>query len=120
MIEIPFPDKQYKLFCEYDEAHPEVWREFLRITLITMKVKKFKNYSARDIFPIMRWHRGPKGLKEDGFKINNNYSPFYARKFHELYPQHEGFFRTRKSKYDESNGNGGPQNLTGTTNERSS
>lgn len=104
--EIKFPDAEYKNFCEYDEANPHIWKEFLRITLITIKVKKFKNYSARDIFPIIRWHRGGN-IKSDGFKVNNNYSPFYARKFHELYPQYEGFFRTRKSKYDESNGSGG-------------
>ena len=107
--ELPFPEKDWISFCKYDEANPHIWKEFLRITLVTIKVKKFKNYSARDIFPIIRWHRGG-GIKADGFKVNNNYSAFYARKFMELYPQYEGFFRTRKSKFDkkkdgdESNG----------------
>lgn len=95
---IPFEELE-KQFCEYDEKNPHIWKEFEKIALLTIK-KGFEHYSARDIFPVIRWHRGPKGLLEDGFKVNNNYSPFYARKFHRMYPQHDGFFRNRKSKYD--------------------
>ena len=26
------------------------------------------------------------------FKINNNYAPYYSRRFMKMYPQHDGFF----------------------------
>jgi hypothetical protein len=39
---------------------------------------------------------------DDGsFKLNNNYHAFYARSFMEIYPEHDGFFRTRRQISEE-------------------
>ena len=85
-----------KTFEQYDNENPEIWREFKKTTFEAIS-KGFKNYGSKGIFEIMRWHRGG-GIKSDGWKCNNNYTSDYARKFMKLYPQHQGFFRTRTKK----------------------
>lgn len=85
-------------FCSYDRANPQVYAEFKRITLATID-KGFKNYSAKGIFEIVRWHTGVEA-NNDCFKVNNNYTSFYARKFEKEFPNHKDFFRKRNSKFD--------------------
>ena len=54
-------------------------------------------YSMDGLFHILRWEtRTSTG--DLGLKINNNYSGRYARKFHDDFPEHDGFFRTRVIK----------------------
>jgi len=86
-------------FCEYHQKNPQVYTQFRRVTLQTIQ-KGFKRYSAKGIFEIVRWHSGVRAEDPEGFKINNNFVPFYARMFMREYPQHEEFFETRKSKWD--------------------
>lgn len=83
-------------FQQYDNENPIIWKQFKKTALKTIS-KGFKNYSSKSIFEVIRWHRGG-GIKKDGFKINNNYTAYYARKFMDMFPEHEGFFRTRKVK----------------------
>ena len=56
----------------------------------------FKSYSAAVIFEVIRHMKNMGGDGVTCFKLNNNYRAFYARAFHKKFPQHEGFFRTRK------------------------
>lgn len=79
----------------FHAKHPEVWREFVRLTRDRIDMG-FTHYSAYAIFERIRWSLDVVG--NDGgssFKINNNYRPIYARWFMRKFPQHEGFFRTR-------------------------
>ena len=85
-------------FMDYHKEHPEVYETFKELVLKTI-AKGFKRYSARGIFQIARWHRGGE-IKEDGFKINNNYTPYYVRLFERDCPEHEDFFQKRKVKKD--------------------
>lgn len=85
-----------KTFQDYHKEHPEIWNQFKGTTLTAIK-KGFKNYSSKSIFEIIRWHRRGD-IKSDGFKVNNNYTADYAKKFMNEYPQYDGFFRTRKRK----------------------
>ena len=79
----------------YHRKHPEVWELFVQFTF-DMIDKGFKNYAVSGIFERIRWEKDMGGDGLTMFKINNNYKPFYARRFMACYPQHEGFFRTRK------------------------
>ena len=47
----------------------------------------------------VRWETGIE-TKGDEYKVNNNYISAYARMFERVYPEHQGFFRKRSSKYD--------------------
>ena len=82
-------------FKQHDEKHPEIWEMFEALTLEAIG-KGFKNYSARTICHLIRWHQ--KGdVKGDGFKINNNYTPMYGEKFMNNHPEYKGFFRKRRT-----------------------
>jgi len=81
--------------------HPEVWDLFVRFTMDRIN-KGFTNYSAKAIFERIRWEVDSVGA--DGkleFKLNNNWPSFYARRFMRMYPQHDGFFRTRRQTSQE-------------------
>ena len=85
-------------FVQYHQENPQVYRAFERFTLQTIQ-RGFDHYSAKGIFELVRWHSGTSA-EGDNYKVNNNYTPFYARMFEGKHPQHDGFFRKRKSKFD--------------------
>ena len=87
-------------FRAYDEAHPEVWRLFCRFTLDRIALG-FEHYSSDAILHRIRWETDAGVAGGEDIKINNNWTSFYARKFHRMHPQHRGFFRTRRSRFDE-------------------
>lgn len=58
----------------------------------------YGHYSADAILHRIRWHfHVDKGDRE--FKCNNNWTAALARDFMNTFPQHAGFFRTRKSPH---------------------
>lgn len=80
---------------EFHEAHPEVWRLFVKFTR-EMVARGFNNYSTNAIFERIRWETD--AADEDGrstFKLNNNHRPYYARWYMNTFPEHRGFFRIR-------------------------
>ncbi len=79
-------------FWRYHEDNLHVYEMFKRFTFEATRIKD--HYSARAIFHRMRWFTEIE-THGDIFKINNNYSPYYARMFVKDFPQHKGFFRTR-------------------------
>jgi len=89
-------DELLKAANEYNKAHPQIWKMFVRFTFDRI-ARGFKNYSAYAIFERIRWETDAARLAgEDEFVLNNNYRPFYARWFMEKYPQYKGFFRIRE------------------------
>lgn len=80
---------------KFHRAHPEVYRHFEELTFELIGAG-CSNYAAAAIFHQMRWRSivGGDGVTE--FKINSNYSPFYARLFAKRYPAHAKFFDTRE------------------------
>ena len=90
----------------YHNKHPEVWQKFVEFTFDRIR-RGYKHYSVNGIFERIRWDL--EGIGGDGkstFKIGNNYRAFYARRFHKMYSEHDGFFRTREqtSKQREATG----------------
>ena len=73
-----------------------VWEQFKATTFEAIK-RGFKTYGSKGIFEIIRWTQAGD-IKDDGFKLNNNYTSDYARKFMLEFPQHKGFFKLRKVK----------------------
>ena len=85
-------------FIAYHEKYPQVYAQFKKLALQTIS-KGFKRFSARGVFQVMRWMHGGQ-LKEDGFKYNNNYTPYYVRLFEQEHPQHKDFFEKRKTQIE--------------------
>ena len=80
----------------FHNDNPEVWDLFVRFTKNRID-RGFANYSVKAIFERIRWEvDGVGGKDQASFKLNNNYPAFYARRFMKMYPEHEGFFRTRE------------------------
>ena len=87
-------------FQAYDKANPAIWKHFVQFT-IEAKAKGFKNYSAKGIIELIRWHTAVDSGEK--FKISNNYTPDYARKMMRLYPEFKGFFRLKKLRTERVN-----------------
>ena len=85
-----------KTFAEYHKNNPEVWELFRVMTFRAIR-KGFRHYSSKGIFELIRWET-QTSLKDDGYKVNNNYTPDYARMFENEYPQYKAFFETRSLK----------------------
>lgn len=94
-------EEQMRQECiAFHKKHPEVWRMFTELAFEAIRVG-FKSYSAAQIFEVIRHMKNMGGDGVTYFKLNNNYRAFYARAFHKKFPQHEGFFRTRKQTSSE-------------------
>lgn len=88
-------------FVNFDRLHPEVWDYFCGFAFELIRAGHRHN-SADAVLHRVRWETAVAGGLGSGesFKINNNYSAYYARKFHEAFPEYDGFFRTRRSRAD--------------------
>ena len=77
----------------WHKKNPHVWELFVQYTFQAINAGR-KNYSVNAIFERIRWHTDIE-TKGDSFKISNNHRAYYARYFHVMYPEHDGFFRTK-------------------------
>ena len=93
-------DQRYALteFLLFHRDNKDVWR-FIVEYADEARQKKRHIYSIEDIISVIRWHTDKQTRSTDGFKINNNHKPFYARCYM-AYRECEGFFATRDSKAD--------------------
>ena len=83
-------------FERFDAKNPQVWQLFVKMAERAID-NGFEHYSAKTIFEVMRWQCDIKTTDFD-FKLNNNYTAYYARKFRNIYPLYGDFFETRKIK----------------------
>lgn len=86
----------------FHAEHPQVWRLFRQFTQELID-RGFTHYSAKGVFERIRWETAEADTGKSEFKLNNNYSAFYARAFMRLHPEHDGFFRTRQQVSKGSN-----------------
>ena len=82
-------------FVAFHNSHPEIWELFEHFAFEKIK-QGFKNYSSKGIFERIRWEIALPEPEGSDFKLNNNYTAFYARTFMLRHPQYEGFFRLRE------------------------
>ncbi len=82
-------------FLRFDSENPEVWILFKRFALEKVH-QGHKHYSSKGVFERIRWETSNPKYSPQEFKLNNNYTAFYARRFNAVYPEHDGFFRLRE------------------------
>lgn len=85
-------------FLLYHKENPEIYEAFKKKALEAAR-KGFKHYGSKGIFELIRWETGVSG--SDGFKVNNKYTPNYARLFEKDNPYLKGFFRKRVLKQNQ-------------------
>jgi hypothetical protein len=79
---------------EFDREHPEVYRELVRLTKMWRKAGNDR-IGIATLWERLRWESHFK-KRAPGYKLNNNYKAYYARKIMLLNPSLEGVFETRK------------------------
>ncbi len=84
-------DAEFEVFHKFN---PKVFRLFVFYTFKAIQAGR-EHYSADAICHRIRWHHEIENRSGE-FKLNNNFVALYARRFHETYPEHDGFFKTRK------------------------
>ncbi len=92
-------DPRVAAFNDFDAANPHVYTLFVKYA--HQAAARRPRFSARTILHRIRWHTAIETDDPEGFKVNNNWSPFYARRFEREYPRHAGFFSMRGSVADE-------------------
>lgn len=86
-------------FVQFDNDNPDVWELFVQFTF-EMINKGRTRYGARGVFERIRWETALQ-TTDPVYKLNDHWTPYYARKFHAVYPEHDGFFALRSSRFDE-------------------
>lgn len=93
-------------FEQYHAENPAIYiyEAFEKYTFIAIS-KGFKHFGAKAVFEWIRFQTGIFGTGD--FKVNNSFTPDYARLFEKNHPQHSGIFekRSRKIKTIEVNHN---------------
>jgi hypothetical protein len=84
-------------FREFDRAHPDVFNLFVNLAM-DLRRQGVQHYSADAICHVIRWFKITSGKDDSGFKINNNYTAFYARKAMAEVPALDGMFLTRERR----------------------
>ena len=80
---------------KFHKENPKVWEYFVKFTFEVIE-RGFSKYSVNGVFERIRWETDQADADgKSTFKLNNNYSAFFARWFMDLYPEHSGFFRLR-------------------------
>ena len=84
-------------FIKYFKENRPVWEHFQRIALEAAKMKFC--YGAKAIMETVRFEIDRQRFgagRKDQFKINNDWTSFYARAFVLCYPQLRNFLKFRK------------------------
>jgi hypothetical protein len=83
-------------FIHWLPSNMHIWEGFVAEAFKIIR-RGFTHYSARTIIHVLRHH---SALSENGgeFKINNDTSPYLARLFDLVYPNHAGLFEYRETK----------------------
>ncbi len=79
----------------FHKENPEVWKLFVHFTFQLINAGR-KNGGAKAVWERLRWETSVNPDRADEFKLNNNFTTYYARSFQAVYPQHEDFFRYRE------------------------
>ena len=82
-------------FEQYQEINPKIYKEFVHYTNEMIQAGQIK-VGAKSVFERIRWESKIKRM--DQYKVNNNFTADYARKFEQDYPHFSGIFEKRLCK----------------------
>jgi len=86
-------DQIFERFVVFHKANPHVWKLFCEIA---DDMRAYQDqYSARTIIEVIRW-RIDSTVGSEPVKLNDHYSPYYARMYMATHDGSEGFFELRR------------------------
>lgn len=94
-------------FERFDRENRDVWQYFEHFAMLLIRSGR-QRCSAKLLVERVRWETMISG--GEPYKINNNFTSRYARKFARLYPEHRSFFRTRELTSEHKGARGWNQN----------
>lgn len=86
-------------FEDFHAANPHVY-EYLREYALMVK-RAGRRIGMKALFERLRWDYLVSTVTNTGFKLNNNYTAYYARLLMENEPELRGFFETRERGEEE-------------------
>lgn len=84
----------FAAYREWDTKNPHFYPLFERFT-IQLAERGHRNLSSKLIFERIRWESMIRTVGEE-WKLNNNYTPIYARRFMRDHPRFGELFRLRE------------------------
>lgn len=87
-------------FEKFDAKHPEVYEGLVSLARRWVRGGKGGRWSIWAAFAVLRWERRMAGLPDadELYKLNNNYTGYYARKVMDENPDLAGLFELRRMK----------------------
>lgn len=84
-------------FQKFDGENPGIYFLFKRFAFELVAAGR-KKISAALIVERIRWEVNISTVSDDVFKLSNNHTAFYARKFMAEFPEYGEIFRTREQQ----------------------
>lgn len=97
--EFVFSEDFRRKFEEFHAINPQVLQR-LRAAALRLKGVGWAHYGVKALFEGLRFHSALQ-TTDPVFKLNNNYTAFYARLLMDQEPVLAGFFETRRAAADE-------------------
>lgn len=87
-------------FRKHHADNPEIYEYFKRFAFEKINAGARK-LGAKSVWERIRWETA-NAIDKKGreYRLNNNFTAAYARKFMRDFPQHEGIFETRTAAID--------------------
>lgn len=87
----------HEQFLNFHQQFPQVYVLFERFALRLLRMGH-KKIGSKMIIERIRWEVATGSRDVDGFKINNNYTAYYARMFMDNNKEYKDCFETRTIK----------------------
>lgn len=84
-------------FWDFHDENPRVYELFDRFAMEAVRAGRTR-IGAKMLIERMRWYTTVEAVDTDGWKLNNNYTAFYARLWVEDHPEHAELFELRKQR----------------------
>lgn len=97
LLQQPDQTELERRFVEFHRANPKVCEELTRLARL-LKARGHNRIGMKMLFEQLRWLHALKTTDLSGFKLNNNYTAYYARLIMDKNPDLQGFFETRGTK----------------------
>ena len=95
MLELGRKDMEHN-FRKFDRENPYVYETLRRLAYQAKKAGR-KKIGMKMLYERARWEFYINSTERE-YKLNNNYTAFYARKLMDENPELEGMFETRRQK----------------------
>jgi hypothetical protein len=83
-----------RAFEEFDRANPRVYELLCQFADRAISAGRMR-LGAKLIWERLRWEIYVESVSNDDFRLNNNHTAYYARKWLRDHPEYPEFFETR-------------------------